>query len=712
MSNRILTSDGDFLVTHNGDYVVWTNPQTALMSTYISTGEETFANFACYLWTYQNYNQISLRLKNKSWAFEEYNQIQLSWGSCPVICGYWEEMQGDEIVLKFSETNWIDRQGNEIVLKFPECPAPLESQLSASISTGENLTASLLETYRGFIYTGEQLSADLDDNPAAKMSSDIATGEEVFASLSVFAQLQGLLSTGENLEGDLTRILPINLNSVLSTGEDLTAHLNTQSNLNALIETGEELIADLDDNPSAQLSVDLYHGEYLTGGLYEPPRLSAYIGTGEDLISHLNTTEKLVGFLYEGQELTASLTDKPGAQLETLIESGENVTADISAIYGLKGLVSSGENVIADMDFKPLEKFHTGEYVSADLSTLIVMKGVFSHGENVIADFTNNPPAGLSCDISTGEQVDGSLDFKYGRLLSARIGVGERLEGGIDATTHFDLNTTCCNGLEIPLREPDPFNIEMISYEEPASHYNHDAVKITANLRTAQRFSAYIGTGEEFKAEDRNIYLSTDISVGETLTRPNADSDINFRLCYGNFLLEPDDLFIEMTAITPECRSQATISTGEILSVSLSTQDHLSTVMSSGEYMGDDADLVFEGKWQAIIGIGERLQCELKTFPQFTDFASVTMSTGENLSANLTPDQNYSDFGAVNFFHGEAMQAPDELITDRYVSFLEGGCLPNEYMPQTPEGDPDLEKFNPVPIEFDRYRHEIKGKCE
>jgi hypothetical protein len=45
------------------------------------------------------------------------------------------------------------------------------------------------------------------------------------------------------------------------------------------------------------------------------------------------------------------------------------------------------------------------------------------------------------------------------------------------------------------------------------------------------------------------------------------------------------------------------------------------------------------------------------------------------------------------------------------VTFLELGCLDNEYIPIDEDGDPIPDLLNPVPVELDTYMHEIKAKC-
>lgn len=51
------------------------------------------------------------------------------------------------------------------------------------------------------------------------------------------------------------------------------------------------------------------------------------------------------------------------------------------------------------------------------------------------------------------------------------------------------------------------------------------------------------------------------------------------------------------------------------------------------------------------------------------------------------------------------------LVTEYDVKFVEIGCLDNEYVPQTENGDPDYSKFNPVPVELDTFYHELKAIC-
>lgn len=716
MSNRILTApDGDYLVTTpGGDYIVYTDPQTAEMSVDFSHGEQSYADLACFLWLPQQYKQISLNLKNKSWTFQNHDEILLDWGNCPLVCGIWEDAEGDEIVLTVPSSNWIEKEGDEIILKYPECPPPVEGILETYISTGESLSASLHETFMCVFSSGEEIIADLDDNPAAYLETGISTGEEIICDLAMFRQLQTDISTGENLLGSLTSVGPINLASYLSQGENLEVDLATQMAIDVDFSNGEELIPDLQIYPVVTFDPEFYTGENLIAEMNETPKLQTEISTGESFDVDLSTQNTIVSFFFDGQAFECEFTDNPSAKLQTVMSTGEfvEVFPQFTQQLGVTEFFE-GAQTDYDIDNLPNEYFHEGAQVDVDLSVLTNLGTVnFSEGQNIIVDLQENPQAALETYISEGAQVDCELDTTYGRLMSVYMMEGVLMTSDIDSSTHFDLTTTCCSGEELPLREPGVLDIEMINiWEEPASTYQHDAAKLVVDLFTNPRFSVDFAEGAAFSAKDYNVYMDVQFSQGESVQRTSLDGDFNFRLCYGNFSPSPDDFFIELGAIDPECYSETTILTGETLECDLSTTSQFESEFYTGEVL-NQADMTFDGALVALFAGGSQLDVELKTYPLYTDMPSCYLSNGENLQSEMTISQDYTVMGIARFHQGENLILPESLTTDRRVAFLEGGCLPNEFMPQTPSGDPDLEKFNPVPVEFDRYRHEIKGRCE
>lgn len=192
-------------------------------------------------------------------------------------------------------------------------------------------------------------------------------------------------------------------------------------------------------------------------------------------------------------------------------------------------------------------------------------------------------------------------------------------------------------------------------------------------------------------------------------------ADLHIPLCYGNFIPDADNLYIDFAGFEVlDCPTDSAF-TGDFLAVALEANVGMGATFTYGTSLNNPE----------LIGGATIFTIDFKCSQDLA--ADLTHETtwihgihpykyGESLRADLTVSQFYTNFeGIQNFNEGTTIDHTITLITDerrRTVRHLESGCLPNEYVPMTESGDLDWSQYNPVPIELDPYTHEIKAICE
>lgn len=715
-------------------------------------------------WTPQDGDKIELIFKD-SWIATAGDLVELKFGTPPPPPSdcEWADVPGDQIVLVVPDITWIDFPGDQIIIQLPNCGGgggdivDLEPE---SFYYGESFGARLDETYRVEFGYGESFEADLTTIVVARFEAEIHHGESLDPNLGVDWRLVATAYHGESLNRVNLTTRPavlmtatayhgesfrdtsfrpeyVGFPSTFYYGESLIGVITERGpiTLNAVAYHGEALtVANL--NTDIRLDGTLYYGEALTATLVVPglyTELAATVYYGETASGVLNSGgSTLNGFHYYGEALTATLETKPSITLGIIhMYHGDSLWCTMQSSEAFKlGPAIYGENLTAVLDEQPNEEFFGGESLTAYLSTEDILRPrPFYHGENVgyieiilppRAEFSASVHEGIGGVTAPGEN---ELTVMYHARMSAVFRESMWMWGSVDG---YFLNTGTIDftdsgwDLDLVVPRPGVFDFDLKNGDRATDRYTKEAICLTADLSTLPRFQATAYHGESAYTVDLDIYLDDHSTIefytGEVLLSRSVVADLYIPLCYGNFIPDADNLYIDFAGFEVlDCPTNSAF-TGEYLAAALEANAGISGTFTYGTSL-NEPELIGGATIFDIIEFrgSQNLAADL-THESTWIHGIRPYQTGERLSADLTVSQFYSNFeGVHNFYDGTTIDHRVELITDmrrRTVRFLESGCLSNEYVPMTESGDLDWSQFNPVPIELDPYTHEIKAICE
>lgn len=479
--------------------------------------------------------------------------------------------------------------------------------------------------------------------------------------------------TGETGQFDLATTYNLPLNGY--TGETAVANLSADQQLTDIQgRTGETNTVVLDTRPPAELVPLAYVGE--TNGI------------------SLRTESVLEPIAYVGEAVEIEVDDSPAPVMLVEAASGETAAISIAFSQALGTFTGyTGESgSLEELEELELWRVTDGTSGVAALATETTVPSDQNVGESFEFDLNIRPSEGMGL-FRAYDGTNGVADLRtlvQVLLFPNRISTRTEIFCDFDSTTKFDLlNTSCC-----PVKESHEI-IELSQQEPPDLHYHGDKTVAVVDLSTAPRFQFTFHTGENFVGVNP-VYLGNlvmaDGVVGD-VSSIELD-DVNFRLCHGNFIPDPEFTFIELESVYDEDCVADFMFTGENMTLVLQNNVDVSkSTQQVGEYMA----IEFEEPWLLRGYVGEFTRISNPEFsPHFYQ--------GERI---------------VNFnFYEPAYDMLDgvsatitSLTTDYDVEFLEQGCLENEFVPSDEYGDPDMEKFNPVPVELDEFSHSILARC-
>lgn len=512
--------------------------------------------------------------------------------------------------------------------------------------------------------------------PANRLEVELAPSENCFNGLLTTFPAKGVnpfVYVGETGQFELATTYNLPLNGY--TGETAVANLSADQQLTDIQgRTGETNTVVLDTRPPAELVPTAYVGE--TGAF------------------NLRTESVLEPGAHVGESVEIEIDDSPAPVMLVEAATGETAAISIAFSQALGTFTGyTGESgSLEELEELELWRFTDGTSGVAALATETTVPSDQNVGESFEFDLNIRPSEGMGL-FRAYDGTNGVADLRtlvQVLLFPNRISTRTEIFCDFDSTTKFDLlNTSCC-----PIKESHEI-IELSHQEPPDLHYHGDKTVAVVDLSTAPRFQFTFRTGENFVGVNP-VYLGNlvmaDGVVGD-VSSIELD-DVNFRLCHGNFIPDPEFTFIELESVYDEDCVADFMFTGENMTLVLQNNVDVSkSTQQVGEYMA----IEFEEPWLLRGYVGEYARISNPEFsPHFYQ--------GERI---------------VNFnFYEPAYDMIDgvsatitSLTTDYDVEFLEQGCLENEFVPSDEYGDPDMEKFNPVPVELDEFSHSILARC-
>lgn len=418
---------------------------------------------------------------------------------------------------------------------------------------------------------------------------------------------------------------------------------------------------------------------------------NAYDGAAGDI--QIATVDTMRFWAYGGAQAEFDLDTRPSQDLLLQGYDGAEATASISISQAL-GAVSAYDGayaVIPSLDNDQFWRMYEGAALEFEIATDTTLPANGYAGATLEVDLYTRPSEGLG--IFRGYE-GANLDLTLNIMVSAILYPNE-IRAGIDfvcefdVSTYFDLNNTAC----CPVKDSHE-RIELTDQPPPDEYYHGDKWLFTADLSTLPRFSMDAYEGAYSDIVDKDVYLTFSFFDGESFEVPTVAPEFtDFRLCYGNFIPDGDAVTVELVSIYDENCEEWPMYSGARMDMVLENNIQDQVNISAGATMLLELEHVPEMLLLAYSGEYARI-----TNPEFVP------RVYEGAQVNMT-------FEEPNWRVYEGAFMEITVTTDYDVEFLERGCLPNEFVPSNENGDPDWDRFNPVPVELDRYVHSILARC-
>lgn len=472
----------------------------------------------------------------------------------------------------------------------------------------------------------------------------------------------------------------------------LTTYPATNFNIAASFFDGASVALDL--STSTILPINNFEdGAYLSTVLDTRPvvtfPINVYDGGSVDL--SLSTTSVLQPVAYDGGVFDFDIKINPSADLLFAMAEGASAAFDLSTALQI-GAVSMFDGASVSVGLDTLENYYIydGASVEVTFSTETTMPMDGYSGENVSAILDTRPSQGIgTLGIYDGANIITSFTTLPQVLLYPNeIKDGHSFNYDILGFMGVDLNNTAC----CPIKD-NPARIELTAGPAPDERYDGDKTVFTAELSTLPCFSLNVYSGERFDTVDPE-YLTFNFYEGSGAIVDRVEYNrYDFNLCEGNFLPDGDHVNVELVATDSLCNDSTLIFDGGFVDLDIQNNVQFQVPMPTGENL--DAIVTIADAW--IINFWEGPYVRVSN-PEF----SISLFGGEMVGAKFEEADIYGaagEFVSVN------------LSTDYDVEFLEVGCLDNEFVPANENGNPDWDKFNPVPVELDFFTHSIKARC-
>lgn len=716
----------------------------------------------CGIWKAVDGDEVILTIPDVPWESVDGDKVVIKFPSCGGETPDPEDIsvdfyEGSTMETRIQETllfNFFHGQALEISLQ----TNPFVNFGLIEAWTGESMAApvSASFTFSPNVYTGESLISNLTTVPIPYFAPTAHTGESASGTLSISSALPGEAWEGETLTGALTTYPSALMEPRAYAGESVSGAVQISCLFAPIIFTGESVSAELLTSPNLGMPMEVMgQGETLNADIRVSPGFLGYAYTGENLTTTLSTTTNIQINFYEGQNYVPDVefstpweiqpTFYHGQALEfnlglsytkiiNLLFTGEAMTAGLSTYpksdfpatmyHGQAATLGSiqlplnlangneffkhGESLTVTVDEEPNICFLHGQSMEVDLATTFSMfPRAFQEGATATATLQVHPPIYLDkTEIENGEQMDVELKVQLHQNLYVLFRDTYVTRTDIDSSTDFDLRTTCCSGdKNNRIVAGDNLQLELNnSWEQPTTRYDGDKTKVEVGFWTLPRFQVRFYEGQQTSLEKHYVDLGpTRFFEGQTMSNPSADDIQNAMLCRGNFIPDADNMFIELSVDEENCSADAVFNEGTQMDVVTQFNPQMGVHFGAEHVM--QFDIIVNGPYNIEFNYSAgNLSHPILT----TDETAMYLDFYHGESAKAFTNEKL--FNDIHFGEGH-MVIVTELNTSNTVEFLENGCLENEFVPVKESGDPDWDKFNPVPVEEDNFRHEIKVKC-
>lgn len=548
-----------------------------------------------------------------------------------------------------------------------------------AVTCGESLASTLRLEWVGVspaLVCGEALGTAVATD--RRMSIDSSAGEALGFDLAIESTVT-TAATGESV------VLTLDVYDLVGLpgfdGATLSTDLRTDMALPSSSSAGEQLTTALTAHPAAYMTVAFSHGESV---------VPADVKRQAVMAADLSASESFA--------VALDLPPRPG--FEPRMSVGESFAMTVSFALHL-GTVQAGEGPslsIASLDEDPPYRHAVGESMSVAMVAYPNFAPRFHCGESYPPALTVKPGEGLTLHLGTGEWMVSASDVAKMQTFSMTFFQGVFIAPTEStATTEYDLAEPIT--YVESLGWPDAMNAWDFNGLAPSWKFNKGpGIVVKADLSIRPRFQIQFAAGESFGFKDMpDNQFVMDLAVGY-VTPPSEFFYIEPRinLCYPNVFPSADNMEVELEFADESCYADCWYE-GQSLHSKLAT--YMQGVMSLS--CGERATAVLNVYPQPLYLFwhGQELICRLSTI----DSMATKIQVGGALSITFEEP-------TVPFYEGVSITATLKTTID--VEFLEQGCLDNEYIHLTENGDRDLTKDTyGIAMELEPFAHDIKARC-
>ena len=467
----------------------------------------------------------------------------------------------------------------------------------------------------------------------------------------------------------------------------------------------------------------------LTPGI--PPNFGTVIvPTGEVASGSLKTTVILFSILQTGEVATASLITHPHAELDTnVVPTGEQTANTLTAFVQFASSIETGEvaSCVLTVTGPTIATAQTGETCTATLNTgfTLLDTGAMFTGESIVnTSLLDNPAWHPTFVFQTGEKANlGTMQVFYHAVMTATARTGEVFWAATDGQTRnidlaFDRNPpdSFYTMWDTVNQQQGPWVIiDLYENQHPEIvHQTGINQFATCQLSIRPRFFAVASEGQTAKHDlsarilgmvpGTTVTPAIPMRTGQS-TLCQLEANIKVPLCFGNIIPDSDNVFIEMSSPYGDGCESWWFRTGETCFVARGGFVTIvalgNPIMHTGEVCSH-IELQIPAPWAFQAWTGEYIKpLELVFATTFTAAAQ----TGEKMTVtfqDMTANAQTGERAFITSMH-----------TNYDVFLDERGCMVNQYVPQTPDGDNDFAHAPPsTPRELDPFQHFILSHCE
>lgn len=544
-------------------------------------------------------------------------------------------------------------------------------------------------------------------------------------SFSTSSLIDFTLHTGENSTFELD--LPVNPNITLDLyiGEILDFNISVTQTFNPTIDVGE--ISDVNLSVESTFEIDCYSGETfdIEFSNNPPKELDNQSYSGEELLVDLSIIRSLFPRGHSGELLLSELETHEKINIDCDSYVGEYVDTEISEAP-FNSIALTGENVSLTFGTSiniPSDSY-VGEYVSFELNRSPSFEPIILTGSSVELEFTVPEGESINVIFEDGVYSNVTVETQESAILTPNIIISSQHmrdgQGGLGAINHCVLSFDDLDPINLDnilrlgfdeLNITNKLNFEFTDFgDAPWNVCKGVGQDVSIDLSTEPRIDLQFDTGESIQTsipfDTINLDFET-INSGELINYCWEPQDTT-RFCKGYILPNGNSVVLEFGFDTEiyDC-SQYTIYSGEYSYSDLSIEYDLETSFDDGIYAY--ATLTVDERITILFTTGENMFAPSEAVIEASAYDGLYLQTQfEELPIDGSTGESMFIDGLIVAGPGVEWKTPD-------------GCLDNQYLPLTENGDIDIElletnginseHFPKVPVENKNYIHILNATC-